>query len=127
MGICLGMQLLCRNSEEGSAAGLGLIDASVRKLRSETDQSFKVPHMGWNIVRTARPNLILPEGLEEQRFYFVHSYKVVPSDPAVTIGTANYGGEFCVAFQKKNIFGVQFHPEKSHRFGMALMKRFVEL
>ena len=127
MGICLGMQLLCRDSEEGSAAGLGLIDASVRKLRVETGQPFKVPQMGWNVVRTVKPNGLLPEGLEEQRFYFVHSYKVVPRDPTIIIGEADHGGNFCAAFQKDNIYGVQFHPEKSHRFGMALMKRFLEL
>jgi glutamine amidotransferase len=83
--------------------------------------------MGWNVVHTERPNSLLPEGMGEQRFYFVHSYKVVPRDPSIVVGVAKYGGEFCAAFQKNNIFGVQFHPEKSHRFGMALMKRFVEL
>ena len=127
MGICLGMQLLCRGSEEGSEAGLGLIAADVRKFRLPTESKLKVPHMGWNVVHTGSSNPLIPHMEEEQRFYFVHSYKVVPNDPAVVIGTANYGGEFCAAFQKDNIFGVQFHPEKSHRFGMALMKRFVEL
>ena len=83
--------------------------------------------MGWNVVSTAQENPLLPANTEEQRFYFVHSFMVIPDDAAITIGTANYGGEFCAAFQHGNVFGVQFHPEKSHRFGMELMRRFVEL
>lgn len=127
LGICLGMQLLCRGSEEGSEPGLGLINADVRKFRFPADEKLKIPHMGWNVVRPGSSNPLISCTEEEQRFYFVHSYKVVPDDPSVVIGTANYGGEFCAAFQQGNVFGVQFHPEKSHRFGMALMKRFVEL
>ena len=127
LGICLGMQLLCRASEEGSQAGLGMIDADVRKFLFPSEQNLKVPHMGWNVVRPGRPNSLIPKLEEQQRFYFVHSYHVVPDDPNLIIGTANYGGEFCAAFKKGNIFGVQFHPEKSHRFGMALMKRFLDL
>jgi len=127
MGICLGMQLLCRGSEEGDLPGLGLIDADVKKFRFSPESKLKVPHMGWNVVTALRTNQLLPASTEEQRFYFVHSYKVLPDDSAITIGTANYGGEFCAAFQQGNVFGVQFHPEKSHRFGMELMRRFVEL
>lgn len=127
MGVCLGMQVLCRKSEEGSVPGLGLIDADVNKFRFSEDEKLKIPHMGWNIVSSCQANPLLPPTQEEERFYFVHSYKVVPDDSAITIGTANYGGDFCAAFQKHNIFGVQFHPEKSHRFGMELMRRFVEL
>lgn len=126
LGICLGMQLLCRSSEEGSEPGLGLIDADVKKFRFSTDEKLKVPHMGWNVVRPESSNVLISQSEKEQRFYFVHSYKVIPDDPNVVIGTTNYGGDFCAAFQKDNIFGVQFHPEKSHRFGMALMKSFVE-
>lgn len=127
LGICLGMQLLCRNSEEGSELGLGLIDAEVKRFQFTPSLKLKVPHMGWNAVHPASANPLILHTEEEQRFYFVHSYKVVPDDPSVVIGTANYGDEFCAAFQQGNVFGVQFHPEKSHRFGMALMKRFVEL
>lgn len=127
LGICLGMQLLCRNSEEGSDPGLGLIEAEVKKFRFTADKKLKVPHMGWNDVRPVSHNPLIPLTDEEQRFYFVHSYRVVPDDPSIVIGTTNYGGEFCAAFQKDNIFGVQFHPEKSHRFGMELMKRFVQV
>ena len=124
MGICLGMQVLCRSSEEGTVSGLGLIDADVRRFQYN---KLKIPHMGWNVVSSERANPLLPPNSEEERFYFVHSYKVVPDDTTITIGSADYGGEFCAAFQRGNVFGVQFHPEKSHRFGMKLMRRFVEL
>jgi glutamine amidotransferase len=127
MGICLGMQLLCKHSEEGAVEGLGLVDASVKKFNFPEQPLLKVPHMGWNTIRTTRLNPLLPMDEDERRFYFVHSYKVVPNDPSVSIGQCNYGGEFCAAFEQGNVFGVQFHPEKSHRFGMALMRRFVEI
>lgn len=127
MGICLGMQLLCRGSEEGEISGLGLIDAEVKRFQFSEELKLKVPHMGWNYVSTIKQNPLLLEGDDLQRFYFVHSYKVVPDQSDITIGSANYGGDFCAAFQKDMIFGVQFHPEKSHRFGMTLMRRFVEL
>lgn len=127
LGICLGMQLLCLRSEEATVPGLGLVDAEVKKFRFTQKQKFKVPHMGWNVVYTTRPNPLIPSNEKEQRFYFVHSYRVILNDPNLTICKANYGGDFCAAFKKGNIYGVQFHPEKSHRFGMALMKRFLEL
>ena len=127
MGICLGMQLLCMSSEEGNVEGMGLVDASVKKFEFPHQLSLKVPHMGWNTLRIPRDNPLIPMDEEERRFYFVHSYKVVPNNPDISIGQCDYGGEFCAAFQQGNVFGVQFHPEKSHRFGMALMKRFWEL
>lgn len=126
LGICLGMQLLCRSSEEGNEPGLGFVDADVKKFQFLAHEKLKVPHMGWNLVYPASANQLLPCNEVEQRFYFVHSYHVVPDDQSIVIGIANYGGDFCAAFQRNNIFGVQFHPEKSHRFGMALLKRFVE-
>lgn len=127
LGICLGMQLLCRSSEEGSAKGLGLIEAEVKKFKFKVEDNLKVPHMGWNIVDTDLSNPLLPVTNNEERFYFVHTYKVVPDDKDIVIGWANYGGRFCAAFQSKNIFGVQFHPEKSHQFGINLFRRFIEL
>ena len=127
LGICLGMQLLCRESEEGSEQGLGVIPATVRKFQFQDHDVYKVPHMGWGIVKVAKVNPLLPVISEEQRYYFVHSYRVVPEDSSITIGYTDYGGTFCVAFQQGNVFGVQFHPEKSHRFGLELIKRFVEL
>ena len=83
--------------------------------------------MGWNVVNFIKTNPLISSLTEEKRFYFIHSYKVILDDPDILIGSANYGGDFCAAFQKNNIFGVQFHPEKSHKFGLSLMKRFVEL
>jgi glutamine amidotransferase len=127
LGICLGMQLLCLKSEEGEQTGLGLIDAHVVKFGFNPPLGLKIPHMGWNTIATTRDNPLLPASDIERRFYFVHSYKVVTNVPEITIATCDYGGDFCAAFQNANIFGVQFHPEKSHKFGMDLMKRFVEL
>ena len=128
LGICLGMQLLCRNSEEGNEAGLSLIDAEVRRLNAQGDNGFvKVPHMGWNTVTVVKENPVLHAYHKPPRFYFVHSYCVVPHDSSIAIGTTNYGGEFCSAISQGNVFGVQFHPEKSHTFGLDLIKRFVEI
>lgn len=127
LGICLGMQLLCRSSEEGATRGLGWVAADVTRIDTKGDQNLKIPHMGWARVIPARPNPLIPADEGEQRFYHVHSYRVVCDDPADVIGTVQYGDEFTTAIQKDNIFGVQFHPEKSHRFGMALMRRFATL
>lgn len=127
LGICLGMHLLCRSSEEGTLDGLGLINANVKKFCFPNNINLKIPHMGWNVVNFIKTNPLISSLTEEQRFYFVHSYKVILDDPGILIGSANYGEDFCAAFQKNNIFGVQFHPEKSHKFGLSLMKRFVEL
>lgn len=126
LGICLGMQLLCLSSEEGVKPGLAFVDASVKRFVLPPEAGLRIPHMGWRPVNVARPNPILDESTGAQRFYFVHSYHVVPNAPELTIATAAYGIDFCAAFQSENIFGVQFHPEKSHRFGMTLMRKFVE-
>lgn len=128
LGICLGMQLLCRQSEEGSRPGLGLVDATVSRIIDDESTDMKVPHMGWNIVTPSKSNLLLPHSPESNRFYFVHSFKVTPpANSDIAIGITDYGGPFCSAFQQASIFGVQFHPEKSHRFGLALMQRFINL
>lgn len=127
LGICLGMQLLCRGSEEGEADGLKWIEADVKRLDTGGDARLKIPHMGWAEVSAVRPNPLIPTDKGEQRFYHVHSYRAVCDDPADVIATASYGTEFTTAVQRGNIFGVQFHPEKSHRFGMALIRRFVAM
>jgi glutamine amidotransferase len=127
LGICLGMQLMCRSSEEGVLPGLGWIDAEVRHFTVSKAVGLRVPHMGWNTLRVIRENPLVSSDAEEKRFYFVHSYKVACNDPADPIALTQYGEDFVAAFQRKNIFGVQFHPEKSHRFGMELVRRFVEL
>lgn len=123
LGICLGMQLLFDRSEEGTRAGLGLIAGDVVRLPAE-QAGLRLPHMGWNIARPARDNPILPPGGEERRFYFVHSYCVRCADPADSLAVTDYGAPFTSAVGRGRLFGVQFHPEKSHRFGMALLERF---
>lgn len=123
LGICLGMQLLCNCSEEGSEPGLGWIDAEVRRFPAQP--GLRVPHMGWNTLKVVRPNTVVPPDGGEQRFYFVHSFRVVCNDPVDPIATASHGGEFVAAFERDNILGVQFHPEKSHRFGMELLRHFI--
>lgn len=124
LGICLGMQLLGKSSEEGDDKGLGFIDARFEKIVSPPEADLKVPHMGWNVVDVKRANPLLSEE-EEQRFYFVHSYRAVCDREDEVIATCDYGIEFCCAYGRDNIIGVQFHPEKSHRFGMDLFRRFV--
>ncbi len=128
LGICLGMQLLCNQSDEGLLPGLGLINAEVNKFSFDEFLDIKVPHMGWNTVKPLKENGLLPQSSELYRYYFVHSFKVTPSiESNIVIGETDYGGAFCSAFQQENILGVQFHPEKSHRFGLALMQRFVAI
>lgn len=125
LGICLGMQLMTRSSDEGTRPGLGWIDAAALRFRP-ADKTLKVPHMGWNRVVPARA-APLTEGLpDEPRFYFVHSYFVQCHNPTDVLLTTPYGGEFHSAFEHGNVSGVQFHPEKSHKFGMALLRNFAE-
>jgi glutamine amidotransferase len=125
LGICLGMQLLTRGSEEGMQPGLGWIPADTRRLPG--DLGIKIPHMGWNVAERTRP-CALTERLDgEIRFYFVHSYCVQTDDPRDTVLRTRYGVDFAAAVQRDNIMGAQFHPEKSHRFGMQLLRNFAEL
>jgi glutamine amidotransferase len=126
LGICLGMQLLCRRSEEGQANGLGWIAADVKRLDTGGDPRLKLPHMGWADVQAVRPNPLMAAD-KEQRFYHDHGFRAVCDEPADVIATASYGTEFTTAVEHGNILGVQFHPEKSHRFGMALLRRFASL
>lgn len=123
LGICLGMQLMTRSSEEGTSAGLGWIDAEALRFRP-ADTALKVPHMGWNRVMPARPSPLTDELPEEPRFYFVHSFYVRCHDSADVLLTTPFGEPFASAFQRGNVWGVQFHPEKSHKFGMALLRNF---
>jgi glutamine amidotransferase len=127
LGICLGMQLMCRGSEEGVLPGLGWIDAHVRRFQLPAGSPLKVPHMGWNTITVRRQNTLLSPERGEQRFYFVHSFHAVCADAQDVIATAWHGSDVTAAFERQNVMGAQFHPEKSHRFGLALMKRFVEM
>jgi glutamine amidotransferase len=126
LGLCLGMQLLFASSEEAPGSpGLGVLPGQVRRFAHElrdpsSGARLKVPHMGWNQVQGSH-RLLPPQAW----FYFVHSYYCVPDDPVLTVGRARYGGEFCVAVAKDNLFACQFHPEKSQEEGRALLERFV--
>ena len=121
LGICLGMQLLGKGSREGTAAGLGWIPAEALRFSSETE---RVPHMGWNELEPRAGHWLFAEQPDDMRFYFVHSYHVVCEDAADQIATAKYGIDFSAAIARDHIVGVQFHPEKSHRFGMQLLRNF---
>jgi glutamine amidotransferase len=127
LGICLGMQLMCKTSEEGTLPGLGWIDAEVGRFKLAQDSSLKIPHMGWNTVSVTKENPIIYSNQEEQRFYFVHSFHVTCNKTSDMLAITHHGYDFTAAFCHENIFGVQFHPEKSHKFGMALMQKFAEL
>ena len=131
LGICLGLQMLFDASEEGPTAALGVVPGQVIHFRDEamTDaagERLKVPHMGWNRVRQARPHPLW-RGIDDgERFYFAHSYHPVPVDPAMTAATTAYPTPFTCAIARANIFAVQFHPEKSHRAGLRLLANFVD-
>ena len=125
MGVCLGMQLFTRGSEEGTKSGLGFVDGYTRKFHFVNGQKLRVPHMGWNEVALSKPSRLLENMYEEPRFYFVHSYHAVMDQPGEELLKATYGYPFTAAFEKGNIVGVQFHPEKSHKFGMRLYENFM--
>lgn len=125
LGICLGMQMLGTKSEEGSESGLNLIPFSCKKFMFDSNIKLKVPHMGWDIVDMNQPKDAVLEGIEgQQRYYFVHSYYAVCDDPEDVLMTCDYGIKFAAAVRRNNIYGFQFHPEKSHKFGMALLENF---
>ena len=128
LGICLGMQLFSKGSEEGQSPGLGWVNAdTVRFKFGDNLKNFKVPHMGWNTVQAMKESVFFAPHQEEKRFYFVHSYHVVCNDQKDVLTTTSHGFEFVSALQKGNIIGVQFHPEKSHKFGIDFIKRFAEM
>ncbi|WP_421941594.1 imidazole glycerol phosphate synthase subunit HisH [Pedobacter sp.] len=127
LGICLGMQLLTNNSEEGELDGLGWIDAETLDFSHRIDNGLKVPHMGWNIAEISQETPLTKDYQDEIRFYFVHSYFVKVKDEKNSMMKTHYGITYDSAIVKDNIFGAQFHPEKSHRFGMHLFKNFNQL
>jgi glutamine amidotransferase len=128
LGLCLGAQLHTRASEEGREAGLGWVDAvSVRFDETRASGKLAIPHMGWSDVKCVRPHILLETEELEPRFYFAHSYHIQCGDPSLTIGTARHGYDFTAAIDSGNVMGVQFHPEKSHVFGMRLLRNFCKL
>lgn len=128
LGVCLGMQLLGRGSKEGHGEpGLGWIAADTVRLDAAARHGLKVPHVGWSLVKPIAGNPLFALSGEDPRYYFVHSYHMSCDDPGDVAATCEYGERFCCAISSGHIHGVQFHPEKSHRHGMALLKSFVEL
>jgi len=127
LGICLGMQLLTNSSEEGVLPGLGWIPAETLKFKFEKEQNLKIPHMGWNLVEKNKDSKLTEDFIDETRFYFVHSYYVKCQNDSNSILKTTYGLTFDSAIQNENIYGAQFHPEKSHKFGMNLLKNFSKI
>lgn len=128
LGICLGMQLFFTSSEEGSVPGLNWIEGRVVRLREEhPGKTLRVPHMGWNIVHAAHDKSLFAKFVEEPRFYFLHSFYCICEHSEDILGTTDYSVSLTSAVQRRNIYGVQFHPEKSHAFGKQLFENFATI
>lgn len=127
LGVCVGMQMMATSSEEGICPGLGWIDGQVKKFQTSSSQPINVPHMGWNNISPVI-NSGLMDGLSsESRFYFLHSYYFNCENEEPVLASTHYGNEFTCAIHRKNVYGVQFHPEKSHRWGEKLLENFARL
>ncbi len=129
LGICLGMQMMTRWGEEGDVNGLGWISADCIRFRFPDDQGgyLRIPHMGWNTIERERDDTLLSNVAENERFYFVHSYYVKPNEDAEVVAHTDYGVQFASVIRRDNIFGTQFHPEKSHQAGANLIRSFLDL
>lgn len=127
LGICLGMQLMARYSEEGDVEGLGWFDADVIRFRIDNKVKYKVPHMAWNSAYVTKENFLFENIPDNSMFYFVHSFHIICNEEKDIISTTEYEYEFTSAIQKGNIYGTQFHPEKSHDWGEQLLSNFVKL
>jgi glutamine amidotransferase len=127
LGICVGMQMMAKRSDEGSLQGLGWIDAEVKKFdRAAHSQRAHLPHMGWNDVEPRCQETLFKDIGATGRFYFLHSYYFAPKDQNAILAVTDYGGPFASSVRVGNIYGVQFHPEKSHQWGIQLLKNFAE-
>ena len=127
LGICLGMQLFANSSEEGNVSGLGWIDADVTKFKIENTLKYKIPHTGWNQIQIQKESLLMKNIPDNSEFYFVHSYHYKLKNQNDSLQETEYEYFFTSAVEKENIFGVQYHPEKSHDVGELLLKNFVEM
>lgn len=128
LGICVGMQMLAKSSDEGKLPGLGWIDGVVRQFDVTTlPNGTHLPHMGWNNVVPSEPGGLFTGMEKEARFYFLHSYYFQCHDESNILAISDYGERFCCSARHHNVYGVQFHPEKSHRFGTQLLKNYWEL
>src|SRR6185503_14119795 len=123
--VCVGMQMMCERSEEGALPGLGWLDAEVVRFQADgsSTQGIRLPHMGWNDVLPESRECLF-DGLDDVRCYFLHSYYVRPRDPAITLARTEYDGVFTCAVRSANVFATQFHPEKSHDWGVAVLRNF---
>lgn len=128
LGICVGMQMMARHSDEGQAPGLGWFEAGVQRFDPASfDGPACLPHMGWNEMVPCRSHRLLRDLDSDARFYFLHSYFFAPEHTTDVLATTEYGDRFACAVHRDNIFGVQFHPEKSHQWGIRLLQNFAEL
>lgn len=128
LGICLGMQLLTNFSEEGNVCGLKWINGATQKFDSNNfNKNLKIPHMGWNTIKIKESNPLLKNCNEKESFYFVHSYHIVCDNENNVLATTEYGYPFISVVNKDNVYGTQFHPEKSHKQGLRILKNFAEL
>ena len=127
LGICLGMQLMAKDSEEGKTEGLGWLDANVRKMQVDDTLKFKIPHTGWNKITQSKKSHLMKGIPESSEFYFVHSYYFKSNETSNILNETEYCFKFTSAIEKDNIFGVQYHPEKSHDIGEVLLKNFISL
>jgi imidazole glycerol-phosphate synthase subunit HisH len=127
LGICLGMQLMTLGSEEGKLSGFGWIDAHARRFIFNKTNNIKVPHIGWNRISAVNGHPLTGELDEQSKFYFVHSYHVICNHPENVVARTSYGITFDSMFAKENVYGCQFHPEKSHKHGMKIFQNFNKL
>ncbi len=128
LGLCMGMQMMTKKSTEGIEDGLGWFDAETIRFSFSLEKAhLKIPHMGWNTISPRREHLLFTDFEDDVRFYFVHSYHVICHDESLSLAETEYGYSFSSIIQKENIIGAQFHPEKSHKFGMKLFENFAEL
>ncbi len=127
LGICLGMQLMTKFSEEGNVDGLGWLDSKVVRFETNDSSRWKIPHMGWNTINMIKDSLIITNDIIESSFYFVHSYYVKCNNRSDILSTTEFNIEFVSTIENGNIFGTQFHPEKSHKQGVLILKNFASL
>jgi glutamine amidotransferase len=128
LGICVGMQMMANRSDEGVLPGLGWIDAEVKKFdQLSSGQKVRLPHMGWNNIEPRQSQGLFKKLDASSQFYFLHSYYFSPRNQSDVLATTDYNGRYASSAGSKNVFGVQFHPEKSHHWGIQLLKNFAEI